>query len=123
MKYLYGDKLKELSIWILQLAKIACSLFIPCIIWGSIIAASYAKNQKIRNSYRSTTCFLLNYTFFEHECETCETYSTSYHSCFDEKFSISYLISNQILITTVLDSFDRNKKHLQTQVQSVIFVC
>ncbi len=93
-----------------------CAIFIPCIIWGSISASWYVKYKNIRNMYTPTTCLLLNYTVNSHQCEDCGTDSCTYYTCFDERFVVSYPISNNSYITSIFSSLDNAEKHQQTQV-------
>jgi hypothetical protein len=98
------------------LISIVCCLIIPCIVFGSILASNYVNNRNTRQLYTSTTCLLLNYSIFEHQCQQCGFHMCSYYKCFDENFTVSYPISNNTYIRSVFTSINRKKQHLQTQV-------
>ena len=96
--------------------------FIVFIIVGSIAASQYVKDRNIRNLHKNTSCLLLNYSISEHQCETCGQYGCSNYKCFDEHFQVSYPIFNHTRITSVIASFNENKRHVQTVVCSIILI-
>ena len=89
--------------------------FIVCIIWGSITAPFYTKQQNIRNSHSNTNCLLLAYKVTEHYCTSCG-YGCWTYKCFDETLNASYPISNGIYVNGTSNSYRRHSQHQQQQI-------
>ncbi|CAF2070747.1 unnamed protein product [Rotaria magnacalcarata] len=103
----------ELALWCLMI--LVLPLFFGGISLGSLFIYSYAKDYHISDLHTNTTCSLLNYTFVEHECQRCEE-SCYAHRCFDEKFFVSYRISNETIVYTTLVVYDASSQHKQAQM-------
>jgi hypothetical protein len=93
-----------------------CAVFVGCIIWGSFSAAHYVNYQNTRSVYTSTICLLLNYTVVQHTRQYCSSNVCASYTCFDERFLVTYPISNNTYITSVFSSFDEDKPYQQSQV-------
>ena len=118
MKKLTYDKLYATKMWrLLFLCPIFFILSLGCVIWGSITASFYAKNQHIRTTHTNTTCLLLDYRVTKHLCQTCDTDSKcSTYPCFDEILRLSYPIFNGSYINGICQGFNRDEMHEQQEV-------
>ena len=92
-----------------------CAMCIGCIIWGSITASFYTKQQNIRYSHTNTACLLLEYTAKEHRCVQCGFGCIEY-KCFDETLQLSYPIANGSYINSTFNSYNRGSQREQQQI-------
>ena len=98
-------------------------LFIPCFVWNIYAAHLFINHRNVETAYMKTTCHLLNYTTYQHHCVHCHSHQCTTDRCFDEKLSVTYLVdNNKTSISSVYTSFDKLRRHEQSQVQIIVHI-